>query len=361
MPWQRWILSSVFAMEADGTYWNRTGNAVNLIVIIAALPVGWLGTVWLERLAPRLGLVQVPNERSSHTRPTPRGGGLAIALAIVIALGVLAAGAGQQVALVATLTAIIAALGFTDDLRDISPLFRFAIQILVIAALISTFWPLPDIALVAGVSISGVVLAILVGLVGLWWLNLFNFMDGIDGIAGSQAVLLLLGGLGLWALGEPGAVQSPLFVASLAAVLATVGFLIRNWPPARIFMGDAGSNSLALFILALALATIASSAVTYQSWLILPAAFVTDSTVTLVRRMLRRQLPWRAHRQHVYQIFSRAWGHMRTTLGYAGLTALWTIPLALCAQAWPELSWWFVIAAYLPLVAGALMIGPDER
>lgn len=340
--------------------WNRTRLAVDLLVIIAAFPLGWLGAIWLERLAPKLGLVQLPNERSSHTRPTPRGGGLAIALAIVISLGLLAPGGGPQVGTVAILTAMIAALGFTDDLRDISALFRFVIQSLVVVVLIWTVWPLPDIPLIAGGAISGAPLAILIALVGLWWVNLYNFMDGIDGIAGSQAVLLLLGGLGLWAIGQPDASQAPLFVVSVAAVLATVGFLVRNWPPARIFMGDAGSNSLAFFILAVALSTIAGSVISYQSWLILPAAFVTDATITLVRRVLRGQLPWRAHRQHVYQYLSRTWGHLRVTMTYSAVTVLWTLPLAFCAQAWPGLAWWLVLTAYFPLIVGAMLIRPDE-
>lgn len=333
---------------------------MDIVVIITAFLLGWLGTLLVEKAAGRLGLVHAPNERSSHTKPTARGGGLAIAVAIVSSLCLLAPAGDFQLWAVTVLTAVIAAVGFTDDLRDISPFVRLILQALAMAGLIWGYWPLPDIYVATGVAVTGAFLAMLLLLAGLWWLNLFNFMDGIDGIAGSQAVLLLLGSCGLWLLGDPSAFQSPLFVASLAAAFATMGFLIRNWPPARIFMGDAGSNALALFIFAVVVATISTSAISYQSWLILPAVFASDASVTLVRRLLQGKLPWRAHRQHVYQILSRIWGHRPITLFYSMLTIIWAFPLALAAQMWPWLSWLLVVAAYLLLIVCAILVKPDN-
>jgi Fuc2NAc and GlcNAc transferase len=321
---------------------------VTLFLVIAAFLLGWLGTLAIEHFAPRMGLVQAPNARSSHTRPTPRGGGLAIAVAVVLAATVLGLWP------IAALTAIIAALGFADDLRDLSPALRFPIQTLVFIALLWTTGPLPPIPLPFGLALSGLVLPAILLLIGLWWLNLFNFMDGIDGIAGSQAVLLLAGSTLIWWSAEPAAWQSPILALALAGAAATAGFLLRNWPPARIFMGDAGSNALALLIFAIALATIASGQFAYQPWLVLPSVFVTDATVTLLRRIARGERPWHAHRRHAYQQLSRLWGHRRVTLLYGALTALWAFPLAFAAQHLPDWSWWLALLVYVPLIILAI-------
>lgn len=319
------------------------------VIIIAAFLTGWLGTLVIERQAPRMGLVQAPNARSSHTKPTPRGGGLAIAVAVVLAAAIL----GLWPA--AALTALIAALGFADDLHDLSPALRFPIQAVVFAALLWTTGALPPIALPFGLTLAGFTLAAIVLLIGLWWLNLFNFMDGIDGIAGSQALLLLAASALIWWSADPAAWQSPVLALAFAGTAATAGFLLRNWPPARIFMGDAGSNALALLIFAVALATIAGGQLAYQPWLILPSVFVTDATVTLLRRISRSERPWHAHRRHAYQQLSRLWGHRRVTLLYGGLTTLWACPLAFSAQHLPEWSWWLALLAYVPLIVLAIV------
>ena len=324
------------------------------VIIIAAFLMGWSGTLFIERRAARMGLVQAPNARSSHTKPTASGGGLAIAIATVLAAIALALLGANSLWSIAFLMAIIGALGFTDDLHDLSPALRFPIQAVVFAALLWVAGPLPAIPLPFALTLTGLPLAALLLLVGLWWLNLFNFMDGIDGLAGSQAILLLAGSTLIWWSADPASAQSPAFGLALAGAAATAGFLLRNWPPARIFMGDAGSNALALLIFAVALTTIAGGQIAYQPWLILPALFVTDATVTLLRRMSRGERPWHAHRRHAYQQLSRPWGHKRVTLLYSALTICWTFPLALAAQHLPEWSWWLVILAYLPLLALAL-------
>jgi Fuc2NAc and GlcNAc transferase len=327
---------------------------VQTIVIIAALLISWLGTLLIEHQADRLGLVQASNARSSHTRPTPSGGGLAIALASVLAATALTQTGHGELWTFAVLALCIALLGFADDLYDLSPALRFPIQALIFFALLWTSGPLPSIPLPLGLALAGPLLFVILLLVGLWWLNLFNFMDGIDGIAGSQAILLLLGGSAIWWLGNPAAADFSSFWLALAGAAATGGFLLRNWPPAKIFMGDAGSNAIALIIFGVAISTIAEGQVAYQPWLILPAVFVTDATVTLLRRLLRGERPWHAHRRHAYQQLSRVWGHRRVTLAYSGLTLAWTFPLAWAAQQLPAWSWWLVLLTYMPLVALSL-------
>lgn len=322
---------------------------MNLIIVMAAFFAGWFGTCLVENTAPRLRLVQAPNARSSHTKPTPRGGGIAIALTLIAASSAQAIISGLTMWPIASLTALIAALGFADDLYDLSPALRFPIQAAAFAALLWFNGPLPGIALPLGLSLEGWPLAAAVLLVGLWWLNLFNFMDGIDAIAGSHAVLVLAGAAIIWWTVDPDAAISPVFWLAIAGVAATAGFLLRNWPPAHIFMGDAGSNALAFVIFAIALTTIAVGLLAYEPWLILPSAFVADASVTLLRRLARGEKPWHAHRRHAYQQLSRLWGHQRVTLLYCALTALWAWPLALAAQHLPAWAWVIVGLAYLPL------------
>lgn len=315
---------------------------------------GFAGTLAVHRAAPRLGLVQAPNERSSHVNPTPRGGGIAIASAIVAAATLLVIFGFTGLWPVAVLTLAIAILGFGDDLWDLSPALRFPVQGIVLSLLVWSAAPLAPLVLVPGVVVSGWVLAVGVVIVGLWWINLFNFMDGIDGIAASHAIMVLAGAGAIWVMSGVSTAQQPLMLLLLCSIAATAGFLVHNWPPARIFMGDAGSNSLALVIFAIALYTSASGAIGYPAWMILPATFVADATVTVIRRTARGERPWRAHRRHAYQQLSRRWGHRPVTLLYSAITALWCIPLAVASQLVSAYGWLLVGLAYAPILAMAI-------
>ncbi|WP_157959830.1 MraY family glycosyltransferase [Devosia submarina] len=313
--------------------------------------LGWFLTIQIERNAVHLGLVQHPNHRSSHHVPTPSGGGAAIATSTLLALLILGLSGESQLWPILLATALIAALGLADDLRDLPAALRFPMQALVLGALVWALGPLPDLPLMPTLTLSGMLLALIVLFGGLWWLNLFNFMDGIDGLAGTQAIFILLGACLLWWTGHPEAPETPAFWMALTTSAATAGFLLRNWPPARIFMGDAGSNSLALIIFALALLTLSAGQIGYQAWLILPSVFVSDATLTLVRRMSRGEKPWHAHRRHAYQQLSRRWGHRNVTLLYGALTLLWALPLAWLVQG--DGNWLVVALAYAPLVGCA--------
>lgn len=324
---------------------------IGLVAVLIAALIGFAGTRLVELLAPRLGLVQAPNERSSHIRPTPRGGGIAIAAAIVSMAVLLAATGAPGLWIVAALTLVIGLLGFSDDLLNLSPALRFPIQAIVLAALVWWSTPLAPIDMWGTLQLAGPPLAVLVVLVGLWWVNLFNFMDGIDGIAATHAIIVALGAALLWLIGDGAAWQDPVFALVLVTMAASSGFLLHNWPPARIFMGDAGSNSLALVIFAIALYTASSGAISYQAWLILPSIFVADATVTVLRRTLRGERPWHAHRRHAYQQLSRKWGHRAVTMLYSAISIAWAIPLAWAAEATSGLSWFLVLVCYAPQLA----------
>src|SRR2546429_3097017 len=257
------------------------------------------------------GTLDVPNSRSSHITATPRGGGLAIVLAASVALGMLALAGAIGAPLLWVLIGgggVVALVGFADDRRPIAAGARLVVHLG--AAVWAVFWlgGLPAIALNQHVVHLGWAGDLLAVLATVWVLNLFNFMDGIDGIAVSEAVFVTGGALlplTLW--GVSGEVSA----ASLTVGAASLGFLPWNWPPAKIFMGDVGSGYLGYVIAALVLAAVQHSPVIAWIWLILGGVFFVDATVTLIRRVLRGERVYVAHRTHAYQWLARRWGSHR--------------------------------------------------
>lgn len=328
-----------------------------IVALMAALAfiTSFLGTQLLNRIAPRLRLVQVPNDRSSHIKPTPSGGGLAIAVAVV-ACGMVLALLVPLPWLWLLLGAAIAALGFADDVFDLSAVLRFIVQIAIIAIAI---WvsDVPGVPLPLDYQLAGPALGVLLVIAGVWWINLFNFMDGIDGLAGSQALLILTGAMGLWLWSDSRALSEPMWILAAVTFAATAGFLLLNWPPARIFMGDAGSNFLSFIMLAVMLTMIESGVISYAGALALASVFISDATVTVVRRILQGERPWSAHRSHAYQQLSRRFGHRSVTVAYAVITLLWAIPLAFVSIQWPSLGWPVAVVALLPLSVAAAALG----
>jgi Fuc2NAc and GlcNAc transferase len=331
-------------------------GAKTVWVPAAAFVAAALLTLTIRKAALARGLVDVPNTRSSHQVSTPRGGGLAIVLVTTLALLVQELrGALDLNLFVATLGGLaVALIGFADDHRPV----RSSVRLLVHfgAAIWAAGW-LGGPSLHFGGHTTqlgwlGYVLAVL-GIV--WVLNLFNFMDGIDGLAASEAIFVLLAGAWLTAGGS-----GPAGWGGLALVLAAAcgGFLVWNWPPAKIFLGDVGSGYLGYLIAVLALATAQTNPAGVWVWLILGGAFFVDATVTLARRTLRGERAHEAHRSHAYQWLARRWGsHRRVTLALLVLNLAWSFPWALYAARHPE-AWVAALAgALLPLAALALAAG----
>ena len=270
------------------------------IVLVVAICAGagalsCVGTRLLIPLLQRRGALDRPNRRSSHTVPVPRGGGIALIGAIVAAwLTLTAAGAVAPAWLaVAAGGVALALVSWADDLRPLSPGMRLLAQAVAVA--------LGTAALPTGAVFQGWLPPALdvaaAALVWVWFVNLFNFMDGIDGIAGSEAAAIGVG-LMLVALLGIGADRG---IAALGATVAAAaaGFLVWNWAPARIFMGDVGSVPLGYLLGFLLLAAAAAGA--WKLAVILPLYFLADATITLLRRLLRGARVWQAHREHFYQ------------------------------------------------------------
>ena len=250
-------------------------------------------------------VLDVPNQRSSHKVPTPRGGGMAIVVAFLVAgaMSPIWASLAQQVAVLIA-GALVAAVGFIDDHVSISPLKRLLAHAIGAALVAYAAGGLPTLDL-WGWQFELSWLGYAVALVGLIWLvNLYNFMDGIDGLAGVEAVSVCLVVTGLHYLGG----QTPIGSLPLLLGVATLGFLLWNWPPARIFMGDGGSGFLGLMLGALMLLDASSEPNMLWVWLVLLGVFVVDATWTLLHRWLLGIKLSEAHRTHAYQYAARSVG-----------------------------------------------------
>jgi len=305
-------------------------------LFLTAAVASYCLTAAVRRLALRHGLMDQPNRRSSHTRPTPRGGGLAIVIVFTVAL---ASGwlwrdlisSDLTVALLAG-SILVAGIGYLDDRNDLSAALRLAVQCVAItvAFVIAGGLTLPN-----GVPAT-LAWQLMAGLACLWFLNLFNFMDGIDGIAAMEAIFISTAAAMLLArLDAP----VELIWSWIALVGACAGFLGHNWPPARIFMGDTGSGFLGFVIAVLLVASTQVSGFSLWVAIILVTVFGADATVTLVRRMLRGEKWHRPHRSHAYQRLSRRWGsHLRVTSLYCAINCLVVLPAAVAAIAAPALA-----------------------
>lgn len=308
----------------------------------------------MRQYALRTALLDQPNARSSHTQPTPRGGGIAIVLAVLLALLIgsfLLPAQALPLALVGA-SALVALVGFLDDHKPLPASTRLLVQGLAAAWLVcsvSGLAPVPVFGHSLQLGLAGYVFA---WLFLVWFLNLFNFMDGIDGIAGSQAVTVFLAAaLCHMLVGSAPAVG----LAALLAAVACFGFLLWNWPPARIFMGDAGSGFLGFFIAALTLQAAAGAGRLFWCWVLLMGVFVVDATLTLLRRLVRGERVFDAHRCHAYQHASRRYGsHRAVTLAIIAINVFWLTPLAVLVALSRLDGLVATIIAYLPLLGLAL-------
>lgn len=328
-----------------------------LLIAVACLAVAFATALFIRRRAKTLGLVAEVNERSSHAIPTPSGGGVGIVLAASLAGLFLAWSYPFDILPVLMAGGLIAVLGYWDDRRPIPAKWRLGAHIIVTGA-VASLVPLDAIGAQIGLPLPEVVLFVALVLAGALWINLYNFMDGIDGLAASEAVFLLLAALGIAWAANPGIVEQGMFwwMAWLAA--ACLGFLLLNWAPAKIFMGDAGSTYLGLMLFFFVLATTTSGWLSVAQWLILAAAFLADSLTTLVRRILNREPVWQAHKRHAYQHLQRRLGsHARATLLYMGANLVVLLPLALLAGRFPGYGWAFAALAFIILVPAAIAIG----
>ncbi|GMW06415.1 MAG: undecaprenyl-phosphate alpha-N-acetylglucosaminyl 1-phosphate transferase [Nevskiales bacterium] len=311
-----------------------------------------------RRMALWTNVLDVPNRRSSHQVPTPRGGGIAIAIAAIF--GVWLFWRNGQVPLwllygICLPGAAIAMVGLYDDIRRLSARSRLVVHTLACAS----GWLLLPMGIFSEAEAFGptrLLEGAVVVTAMIWAVNLYNFMDGIDGLAGVEALFAGTALFGLTALA--GNLDAGLPAAAIAA--SAIGFLALNWPPAKLFMGDSGSGFLG-YVLGYAGLAAVLAGVSVWSVIIVVGAFVIDATVTLVIRLLQGQRAYQAHRSHAYQHLADRWGsHRPVTILLAGLNFFWLAPLAILVEIWPHFGPWITAFAYLPLVYGAIRVGAGK-
>ena len=256
----------------------------------------WLATGALIPILRRRDMLDYPNERSSHFAPTPRGGGIAVTVSILLAwIALRKAGlVGSSLVSIALGTSLVALVSWVDDSRGLSPGMRLVAQG---AAVTIGVLVLPSRYSALEAWLGSTLFFVVAGLVWVWWINLFNFMDGIDGLAVSEAAAIC-SGLLLFALVGDGADPAAALLAA-GIIGAAIGFLVWNWSPARIFLGDVGSVPLG-YLSGFLLLDLASRG-RWKIALILPLYFLADATITLLRRLLAGERVWEPHRQHFYQ------------------------------------------------------------
>jgi UDP-N-acetylmuramyl pentapeptide phosphotransferase/UDP-N-acetylglucosamine-1-phosphate transferase len=282
-------------------------QVVPLSCAAAGLLASWFGVGWMRAWASE-NLLDLPNERSSHLRPTPRGGGLMFLLPfLALYTTAWALGWHELSPTLALGTAGVAGIGWLDDRRPLHPAVRLAVHLacaapFALAYPLSDFLPLPPLA---GAAFS------LLWIVSL--LNLTNFLDGIDGFVAAHSCLacLLLALFG----------SANLLLPALLLCACALGFLAHNWHPASIFMGDVGSGALGFLH-----ATLPLAAGSQETDLPLLGAalwlFLGDATLTLLLRAAKGRRFWQAHREHAYQrLGDLGWNHARITLLYLAMAA----------------------------------------
>tara|TARA_B100000959_G_C14924865_1_gene601094 strand:- start:136 stop:1161 length:1026 start_codon:yes stop_codon:yes gene_type:complete len=335
---------------------------LSILYLLIAAAISTLGTKAYISFALNKNILAIPKDRSLHSVPIPKGGGIIIGATFLSGLLLLLliniVPSELAVALLGGGIALVI-VGFIDDLREVEPVIRFIIQFLV------SFWALywlggmPEIEIGPWVLKQSWVLHLIGSLGIVWFINLFNFMDGVDGMLASNASLFsLMGALALFWLGH-----SSLSVILVLLVASLTGFLIYNWAPAKVFMGDSGAAFIGYTLAVIALYSVSERMLNFWTWIILMGYFVADTTTTMVIKIVTvRGWFHEEHRSHAYQQLALMWkDHRRTTFFVLGITAFWMVPLALLSLRFQKNTVIIAMIALAPVVTLTLLRGPFFR
>ncbi|ATU46712.1 glycosyl transferase [Acinetobacter junii] len=322
---------------------------MSILTILIFFILTFSMTYFMRVYALKKNIIDNPNERSSHSIPTPRGGGVAVVVSYILGVMLLIYldYLSQQIGLTLIVSGfIIALLGFFDDHGHINSMFRLAIHFMVAIGVVVSLGGFSEVKIfnnfLLGFSANIIAVLFLV-----WLLNLYNFMDGINGIASVEAITTLMSMAVIYFIFN---IQLNIEILWLLSACA-FGFLLWNFPKAKIFMGDACSGFLGLTLGILALIALKENLALFCAWIICLGVFIVDATFTLVRRVSSGYKMYDAHRSHSYQILSRKWNsHTPVTLLVAGINILWLLPVAywtVTLSNYPEVG---VLIAYLPLI-----------
>lgn len=331
-------------------------------ILIASVLASIAFTGAYRLVALRANFLDLPVSRSAHSRPVPVGGGVVIFLLFLFAVLFLFASdklsMGQFMALSAS--SVIAIVGFVDDIKELKIQWRIFPQL--IASIWAVWWigGIPEVSFYTW-TLSPQWLLNCLGVVAIVWLvNLYNFMDGIDGLAASELAFVNVMSL-LFVINNTDSAFSLLSLVSLGAAL---GFLVWNWSPAKIFMGDVGSGFIGFMLAVIAIISIQQEVMTVWTWLILLAVFVVDATLTLLRRFAGGQKWYQGHACHAYQKAAKRFNsHRKVTIAIMLINIFWLAPLAWLSVLYPKLGIAMAVVAIVPLIllAIALQAGKEDK
>ncbi len=325
-------------------------------------------TYLIRRYALNKSLLDIPNARSSHTHPTPRGGGLAIVVTFLSLVFILQSTGFVNIAYPKALSILlgslaIAGIGFWDDHQHIPARWRFAVHSLASAGALIFLPALPHLPFFGTELDLAAFSFIFYTLALVWLINLYNFMDGIDGIASSEFISVTLSASVLLSFEHQGDWLFPL----LLITAAVSGFLVWNWAGAKIFMGDVGSGFLGFVLGISAILTALYTELNLWCWLILLGIFICDSSFTLIKRYLSGQVWYEAHCSHAYQRYAkqqidralkqglnskqaRTQAHRKINYLLLALNLGWLLPCAGLAMSYPQYGFLISSIAYTPLI-----------
>jgi Fuc2NAc and GlcNAc transferase len=324
--------------------------------LIIPTVVSYFGVILYIRVAISSDIVATPNFRNLHTRPIPVGGGIVFSFVFVFSLFFLwwlnqiSDDLFWALAVGGSLTALF---GFLDDLKDIRASIKLVAQFFLSGWLL--FWV--DGGPLLSIDWIPVLVAIPVtALFLIWMINAYNFMDGIDGMAVSGAVFVS-GAIALVLLLSNG--ESEFFSVFILFLASISTFLLFNWSPASIFMGDSGSAFIGYIFGSLILFTVMSGDISIWTWLIVFAYFFADTTVTQLMRIILVKKWYLPHRSHAYQNFARISGsHLKVTGGVVMYNVVWILPLTIWSVMKPEMAIFAVVLAIAPSLVFAFKYGP---
>ncbi len=325
-----------------------------LMIIFVALTIGFTLSYLISSSSNRK-LLDIPNHRSSHTKPTPRAGGAALFAAIALSLAATKIHQDTYINQAQLYWLLAITLVFTvsllDDLINISILWRLGIQLIAATLVISKL----DLSGYSSFYFMGMYAVGILAIV--WTTNLYNFMDGINGIAGIEAISFCIGAL-LLNIYQTNSSEGELLLAIGAASL---GFLYWNFPKAKIFMGDSGSAPLGFIFGALIAAKSTQNLHQAVSLAILLGVFVVDASITLTRRLLTGQKFYQPHRSHGYQRAADLLGHAKTSLIVLAINLLWLLPLAFLVNRGSLNAASGLAMAYCPLLLVVIKLNAGKK
>ena len=332
--------------------------AIFAVVVI----VGFTLTLFIRKSALKTNRLDVPNERSSHTSPTPRGAGLAVVVAFLLGLIALLVEntISDEVFLAIAIPGLVVALiGWLDDRGHLtSAKWRLIGHFACASLAVWLTGGLPELPLANSTIDFGLAGNIAAVFYLVWMLNLFNFMDGIDLITGVQTVTTSAGVAMLSFVST----ESDLWKVFVVLAASISGFLFFNLPPAKIFLGDVGSGFIGFTTAVISLVVAEDEPLVAWAMIILLAVFVTDATVTLLRRLLSREHVYVAHRTHAYQHLSKKLNrHLPISLGVGAINLFFLLPIAWLVVESEIIPIFGLLISYVPLAIVAALLNAGKK